>query len=205
MRLIPNEKKSTLDKNLNGRAHNMKEDREMFIVRSCKEGRSFVDIAGDLGISRERVRQIASRFGITGRDRLRREAVIREKSRIQEASRRSQARADRRGLSVSEYQKIAAMPYPTPFDKHKEQKRHARDRGIPWLFVDFGEWWDVWALSGKWDQRGRHAMDYVMSRVDDLGPYSKDNVRIVTASENISNARVRWWKNRNSDEKVVAT
>lgn len=65
------------------------------------------------------------------------------------------------------------------------QKSHAKSRGIPFLLT-FDEWWDIWKTSGKWEHRGKCRGQYVMARNGDTGPYAKDNVRICTGTENIS-------------------
>lgn len=67
--------------------------------------------------------------------------------------------------------------------KYLEQKKMAIKRNITWEF-DLQQWWDVWESSGKWDLRGRKVGNYVMSRNGDVGPYSSNNVRIATCTEN---------------------
>jgi hypothetical protein len=56
-------------------------------------------------------------------------------------------------------------------------------RGIKWD-ITLEEWCDVWLTSGKWLERGVGADRYCMHRRFDIGPYAKDNVEIVTNSEN---------------------
>jgi len=59
----------------------------------------------------------------------------------------------------------------------------AASRGIPFE-LSFEEWLDIWVKSGHWNERGRKAGQYCMSRYGDVGPYSKDNVFIQLASDN---------------------
>jgi transposase len=70
------------------------------------------------------------------------------------------------------------------------QRGNARRREVEWLFT-FASWWKVWEESGKWDERGRNGLDYVMARCGDVGPYAAGNVYICTNAENASDA----WKN----------
>lgn len=70
-----------------------------------------------------------------------------------------------------------------PKDRYPEQRRGAIRRGVEWHFT-FESWWDVWQKSGKWEQRGCRLGQYVMARSGDCGPYSVENVRIITCSEN---------------------
>lgn len=64
---------------------------------------------------------------------------------------------------------------------HKFNAINKRD--IEWSFT-FESWLKTWHDSGKWEQRGRRTGQYVMSRFNDAGPYSPDNVQIVTSEEN---------------------
>lgn len=64
-----------------------------------------------------------------------------------------------------------------PEGQYSVQKRKAKQRGIEWKLT-FEEWWDIWQSSGKWYLRGDRKGTYCMCRNKDIGPYSKDNVRI---------------------------
>lgn len=91
-------------------------------------------------------------------------------------STRTRARKSRAGVPL------------TPKKAYSNQLSMARKRGIEWLLT-FDEWWEIWAQSGKWEQRGRHKGGYVMARYGDVGPYSRENVRIITNKENCLEAR----------------
>jgi len=72
--------------------------------------------------------------------------------------------------------------------KQKNTCKHRLDRNqnpIEFQFT-FEEWLDVWQESGKWNERGRGKGAYVMSRKNDIGPYSKENIDIVLSTENNS-------------------
>ena len=77
-----------------------------------------------------------------------------------------------------------------PYGVYMRQRANARGRGILWE-ISFEDWWSVWQQSGKWEERGREAHQYCMSRKNDDGPYSVENVRIVTMKEN-SQERHHW-------------
>ena len=64
------------------------------------------------------------------------------------------------------------------FGSHKQT---AASRNIPFLFT-LREWWDIW--KPHWHNRGVAKDKYVMSRFGDIGPYSVENVKIQTRSEN---------------------
>lgn len=67
--------------------------------------------------------------------------------------------------------------------KYFAQRRQAKARNIPFL-LNFIEWYNIWERSGKWEQRGRTVGCYVMARYGDQGPYSIDNVIIITQKQN---------------------
>ena len=49
---------------------------------------------------------------------------------------------------------------------------------------------DKWDQSGHWDQRGRKKGEYCMARIDDLGHYEWDNVKIILHSENVTESQI---------------
>jgi hypothetical protein len=74
--------------------------------------------------------------------------------------------------------------YATPMNAFSMQRSHAGHRGIGWE-LSLWQWWQIWADSGKWNERGRGA-GYVMCRQGDVGPYAEWNVFIAPARENNS-------------------
>lgn len=66
---------------------------------------------------------------------------------------------------------------------YKLQRQCARKRGIEWLFT-FESWASMWHESGKWRQRGRGAERFCTARKGDVGPYSSENVEILTNRQN---------------------
>jgi hypothetical protein len=73
-------------------------------------------------------------------------------------------------------------PENTALHRYKHHRARAKSRGILWELT-FEEWWDIWAKSGKWEDR--RSGGYCMARRGDVGPYSKDNVRIASCTENL--------------------
>ena len=69
--------------------------------------------------------------------------------------------------------------------KFDSQRIRAKQRQIEFKLT-FDEWWDIWQSSGKWEQRGCHKGQYVMSRYNDIGAYEVGNVFIQTTEENLS-------------------
>lgn len=69
-------------------------------------------------------------------------------------------------------------------------KSNSSGRKIPFL-LSFDEWCKIWNDSGHYAERGFSKGKYVMSRFNDEGPYSKDNVEIKTSDENRREAALR--------------
>jgi hypothetical protein len=72
----------------------------------------------------------------------------------------------------------------TKFTNHRSKAKH---RGIEFKLT-FNDWKLIWLTSGKWEQRGIRKGQYVMSRVNDVGPYAIGNVFIQTSGGNNTDA-----------------
>lgn len=68
-------------------------------------------------------------------------------------------------------------------EKYKIHKYSAKGRGISFELT-FEQWMKLWLDSGHWKERGCRHGQYVMARFGDIGPYSIDNVKIITNGEN---------------------
>ena len=62
-------------------------------------------------------------------------------------------------------------------------KSKAKQRGIEFI-LSFDDWLNIWEKSGKLNDRGCKKGQYVMSRFNDTGPYSINNVFIQLHSKN---------------------
>ena len=70
-------------------------------------------------------------------------------------------------------------------NKYGKQKHRARQRGIEFN-ISFEDWMKVWLDSGHWNQRGKGKGKYNMSRINDVGPYTYENVFIQSHEGNAS-------------------
>lgn len=73
--------------------------------------------------------------------------------------------------------------------KYLMQKKQAGRRGISWEMT-YIQWIKIWLESGHWYERGKKRGQYQMARFGDKGPYSPDNVKIITGKENIQEAHL---------------
>ncbi|WP_282460162.1 hypothetical protein, partial [Mycoplasmopsis arginini] len=69
-----------------------------------------------------------------------------------------------------------------------QQRKNAAKRNIDWN-ITFPDWLEIWQDSGHLENRGRGTGKYAMTRVCDIGGYTKDNVVIKSFAENAQEAR----------------
>jgi hypothetical protein len=151
-----------------------------------RQGVTLVQIGEKFGMTRERVRQILRAIDVYKTDG---GAAVRRAAK-QAAKRRAKdvAYLSRHGVDYATYRHLVAIGATRPF---QQQRSNARARGIDWKLT-LGDWWSIWERSGKWEGRGRTELDYVMSRINDAGPYALGNVHIQTCQENSRDAVKKW-------------
>lgn len=155
-------------------------------------GKTLEEIAMVVHLTRERVRQILKKRGITKFQggyfvvaRSIQEAEALANSRKREAESQSQWGCDYE--TACRINGGRAVRTCGPIKAFWMQRRSAATRGIDWLMT-LPQWWEVWQTSGKWAERGRGKNLYCMARLSDVGPYSVDNVHIITNSQNASDS-----------------
>lgn len=147
-----------------------------------REGQTLEKIGEVYDISRERVRQLLAKVGVTRKEGgASLVAAARRAARKSSINERSLAR---RGLSHEEF---VAMPTRAK-RAYIQQKANAGRRGIEWN-LNLAEWWDIWQKSGKWELRGR-GEGYCMGRSGDAGTYAVGNVYICTIGQNFSDSYI---------------
>ena len=80
----------------------------------------------------------------------------------------------------------------------QSQRSSANRRGIEYLLTS-AEFIDFWSKDDRWKKRGVGADNLVMSRFNDDGPYSKDNIFCQTQRENGKEASDRRQTQRKAD------
>ncbi len=68
--------------------------------------------------------------------------------------------------------------------KYLSHRWRAKRLNISWHF-NYVQWCRKWLESGKWKQRGPYKEQYCMARCGDKEPYSYENTKIITQSENV--------------------
>lgn len=161
-----------------------------------QSGYTLQQVGDQFGLTRERVRQLLTKWrGIRHDDGG--QAVQSQRKREQYMRRMDMKTFKAHGCSwaqLCEMRRLgrelmaAGVGYArTPLGAFRSQWNNARNRGIGWE-LKFWDWWQIWQQSGHWEQRGR-GQGYVMSRLNDDGPYALGNVYIAHATENNSQTK----------------
>lgn len=148
-----------------------KSERIDVITVGFKAGRTLQAIGDEVGLSRERVRQIAREFGL--------ERPAREPKPARQPSGRRRGRPS--GACAAARAECRAAGLPDPYQRYKAHERGAEKRGIPFRMT-FDEWWAMW--KPHFANRGRQKGQLVMARYLDQGAYEVGNVEIKTVLEN---------------------
>ena len=149
-------------------------------------GKSMSEISKEHGLSRERVRQILKKYGMTRHDGGKSVMTLIAKAHHPKPPDRfmpiygctkEEAILANKGAPLAERGTAA--------QRYVQQRRNAIfSRHIGWELTLL-QWVNIWAESGHWKERGR-GKGYCMTRIGDTGPYSVDNVEIKTVGENFS-------------------
>jgi DNA-binding CsgD family transcriptional regulator len=151
-----------------------------------RQGLTLQKIGDVFHITRERVRQLLRKHGVTSEHGgQHKTAEAKHSAKVVQRNARSLAAY---GLSLEDMNKWRACGAVAAF---RSQSNAARNRGIEWK-LSFAQWIDIWLESGKLEQRGRGKGKYVMSRIKDSGGYEVGNVHIQLATENSADAVKKW-------------
>lgn len=162
-------------------------------------GKTLKEVAAGYGITRERVRQIITKyFGVCSDNGS--AAVKAKKARAERLERLEASCMKKNGCTRAQLASVlliqrrmvrdGAGVFQTPLYAFRTQRQNARTRGIEWQMT-FWQWWTIWQKSGKWSRRGRSSGDFVMCRNGDAGPYSVENVHIAPAFSNVHESNNR--------------
>jgi len=168
------------------------QERLQAVAAMYRSGKTLAEIGELYGVTRERIRQILSKYT----DVTATEGGSAAKARIERDKKRSEQEAacfEKNGCSVAQLKSLrriaremmaaGACRDRTPIQAFNSQRCSARGRGITWN-LKLWDWWMVWSDSGKWEQRGRFGDGFVMCRFRDDGPYELGNVYIATLRHN---------------------
>lgn len=154
-----------------------------------KAGKTLQEVAEIYGVTRQRVQQVLKRVGCNWETsgRLQRSIDAEESRRNKAKEHLASQIAKRWGCSVEEWKKGKSNGN---IQRFVTQRKNAKHRGIEWNFT-YKQWIDWWAETGNIDNRGRGKELFCMSRLNDTGPYSPENVVCKTICENSREAFTR--------------
>jgi hypothetical protein len=145
-----------------------KAERIEYVCTRLRAGDTLQKIGDALGLTRERVRQIATDFGVK-RVPQPKPAKIKPPRKV-------------RPLVFGEIRAAcAARGLPDPYLAFLQHRSSAQGRGIDFRF-SFEEWWGIW--EPHYERRGNRLGCVVMCRTLDAGAYEVGNVAIKTIKEN---------------------
>jgi DNA-binding CsgD family transcriptional regulator len=151
-----------------------------------RQGLTLEKIGQTFNITRERVRQILKKQGIT-----RLHGGQSKSSQAKKSAKRAKLDARylaRLGITCQQWSELHGTGL---LSAYRNQEKSAKARGIEWG-LNLAQWLDIWQTSGKLALRGRGKGKYVMSRIKDEGGYVIGNVHIQLATENSSEAVAKW-------------
>lgn len=155
-------------------------ERAVVMEGMYRAGKTLQQIGDVFGVSRERVRQVLSKYrGVFYKDGGQHQRSLKAKER-RLAALDAKCLAER-GCTTSQYRELRKLR--TPTRAFSCQKKNALTRGVVWN-LKLWDWWQIWQQSGHWEERGRAADAYVMCRFGDAGPYEVGNVYIATLRHN---------------------
>lgn len=154
-------------------------------------GMTLEQIGEQLGCTREWVRQLLKAEGITGKDGGKR-IEARNKKELRRAGILKKYE-ERRGFTL-EYRREMSQKYSfsgaDPYRMWERKRMNARSDGGQWD-ITFPQWMDLWIASGKLPEYGRGRDAYCASRIDDDGPWTIGNLRILQFGELVREMRAK--------------
>lgn len=164
-------------------------ERNLRMAHMHKQGLTLEKIAGEFGITRERVRQVLKKMGIGREDGGISVSTMHRKAALVRAKQLSIARIESKwGCDIELWRELRANGIARAFE---QQIANANRRGIKWA-LSFAEWYAVWQASGKLHLRGRGKNGYCLTRIKDSGGYELGNVHVQTIVANSREAVAKW-------------
>jgi hypothetical protein len=171
-------------------------EREATMVTMYRQGVTLEKIGQTFNVTRERVRQILRKVGVSANEGGAAK-VAQAKGSAYKAKQDARYLA-RHGMAFDEFKKWRGT---STLVAYRSQANSARQRGIEWG-LNFAQWLDVWLTSGKLELRGRGKGKYCMSRIKDSGGYVVGNVHIQLCTKNSLEA-VEKWRGKRKDNRGV--
>lgn len=159
------------------------------IVDSFKNGIPMTELAERYNITRQGIQLVLKAAGLSAKSG---GASIRSKARrirtqTEKLENRDTNCLNKWGCTFEQWKSLRSMHknfHLTPIARYIQHRSNVRREGITWD-ITLWDWWNIWNDSGKYNERGRGKNGYCMTRKEDKGAYTKDNVYITTISDNL--------------------
>lgn len=160
-----------------------------------RRGKTLAEVGAIFGVTRERVRQLIKRIGVTSDDgghkqraRDRKARAKAESIKLRDARTQAVYGCDW-AVAVALNGGVTALRSKGITGAYYQHRRNAINHGTEWHFT-LPLWLQTWQASGHFHERGRAGDSYVMARYGDAGPYSPSNVYITTLRTNSRDCRM---------------
>lgn len=171
------------------------------IVSAYKSGTPMTELAEIYDLTRQGIQLILKSNGLTAKSG---GAAVRSKERQLKNNRDKIENRDTNCLSKwgctyeqwKELRDVHQNFHLTPIARYIQHRSNVKRDNITWD-ISLWDWWNIWNESGKYTSRGRGKNGFCMTRKEDKGSYTKDNVYITTISENLKDGfKSRGGKNK---------
>ncbi len=166
-------------------------ERDLYIEIQFRGGATLEAIGSSYGITRERVRQILARDGLTRFDG---GVHVAAASRAESRQRQREQRFFQKWGHDRQAHRRIPMAARIAFS---QQQSHMKNWfHVPWTLT-LAEWWDIWQRSGKWNQRGQGRGKFCLARIDKAKPFEVGNVAVVEYALNSQRTQQQRWSENN--------
>ena len=160
------------------------------MAQMYRQGVTLEKIGAQFGITRERVRQVLKRFGVTSQEGGKCAQVAMAGGSVLQRNRAAARRAQEARWGVA-YDLLCVLRSEGLTAAYRSHEKSAAARGIA-FDLTLSQWWAIWQASGHAHERGRGKGKYCMSRMSDAGGYTLGNVHIQPCVENSRDAVSKW-------------
>lgn len=150
--------------------------RAEMMAEMYRDGLTLHEIGERFTLTRERVRQVLSKLGVTRFDGGQIQRALGRK--LDKHIDLRERNVERYGCTLQQRKAIGA----TARRRYIQHRRNNTMRGIEWN-ISLWDWWQFWQQSGKYDQIGKRREGLCLSRKDKTKPYTLDNLKIIQLQE----------------------
>lgn len=157
-------------------------NREERMAFPYRNGRTHAEVGAEFGVTRERVRQILKKQGITGAD-----GGAHLRAQVRHAAKGPCRSELKYGLPMARIQELRRQGFTRAY---LQKQKHAAAIAVPFELT-LEEFVDLWERSGRWSERGRGASRYGLVMFDPKRGITPENVFVGLNKDAGTLARLR--------------